>query len=100
VECVMACTSLHHVADLDDVLDRVGAVLVPGGAVVVVEWAWERFDEATARWCFARLARAFARLARATAAAEPGWLPGRADCLGGHAGLRRAVHKARKGRAV
>jgi hypothetical protein len=23
--------------------------------VVVVEWAWERFDEATARWCFARL---------------------------------------------
>jgi hypothetical protein len=23
--------------------------------LVVVEWAWERFDEATARWCFARL---------------------------------------------
>jgi SAM-dependent methyltransferase len=67
VECVVACTSLHHVADLDDVLDRVGALLVPGGAVVVVEWAWERFDEATARWCFARLAPA-------TAAAEPGWL--------------------------
>jgi len=22
---------------------------------VVVEWAWERFDEATARWCFDRL---------------------------------------------
>jgi hypothetical protein len=27
----------------------------PGGAVVVVEWARERFDEATARWCFAWL---------------------------------------------
>jgi hypothetical protein len=22
---------------------------------VVIEWAWEHFDEATARWCFARL---------------------------------------------
>jgi hypothetical protein len=30
-------------------------LLVPGGVLVVVEWAWERFDEATARWCFARL---------------------------------------------
>jgi hypothetical protein len=26
-----------------------------GGVLVVVEWAWERFDGATARWCFARL---------------------------------------------
>jgi SAM-dependent methyltransferase len=67
VECVVACTSLHHVADLDDVLDRVGAALGPGGAVVVVEWAWERFDEATARWCFARLGPV-------DPASEPGWL--------------------------
>src|SRR5262245_9254062 len=56
VDCVVACTSLHHVGDLDVVLDQVGAALVPDGAVVVVEWAWEHFDEATARWCFARLA--------------------------------------------
>ncbi len=26
-----------------------------GGPLVVVEWARERFDEATARWCFDRL---------------------------------------------
>jgi SAM-dependent methyltransferase len=56
VDCVVASLSLHHVADLDVVFDRLGAVLVPGGVLVVVEWAWERFDEATARWCFARLA--------------------------------------------
>jgi SAM-dependent methyltransferase len=55
VECVLASTSLHHVADLGKVLDRLEALLVPGGVLVVVEWAWERFDEATARWCFARL---------------------------------------------
>jgi SAM-dependent methyltransferase len=67
VECVLASTSLHHVADLDEVLDRLAALLVPGGVLVVVEWAWERFDEATARWCFARLAPP-------TPGEEPGWL--------------------------
>ena len=67
VEGVVASLSLHHVADLDEVLDRLKAVLVPGGALVVVEWAWERFDEATARWCFDRLAPP-------GPGAEPGWL--------------------------
>jgi SAM-dependent methyltransferase len=52
---MVACTSLHHVADLGEVLGRVEAGLVPGGALVVVEWARERFDDATARWCFDRL---------------------------------------------
>jgi len=55
VGAVVACTSLHHVADLGEVLDLVAEALVPGGTVVVVEWARERFDEATARWCFDRL---------------------------------------------
>lgn len=72
VECVVACTSLHHVADHDDVLDRVDTTLTPDGTVVVVEWAWERFDEATARWCFARLAPP-------APATEPGWLHRRRD---------------------
>jgi SAM-dependent methyltransferase len=67
VECVVASASLHHVADLDEVLDRLKELLVPGGVLVVVEWAWERFDEATARWCFARLASPAPE-------AEPGWL--------------------------
>ena len=55
LDAVVACTSLHHVADLAEVLDLVHAALAPGGSLVVVEWAWERFDEATARWCFDRL---------------------------------------------
>jgi SAM-dependent methyltransferase len=61
--------ALHHVADLEEVLDRLAALLVPGGGMIVVEWAWERFDEPTARWCFARLAPP-------DAGAEPGWLHG------------------------
>ena len=55
VDAVVASVSLHHVADLAVVLDQVNALLVPAGRVVIVEWAHERFDEATARWCFARL---------------------------------------------
>ena len=67
VDCVVASLSLHHVADLDAALNRLKDLLEPGGVLVVVEWAWERFDEATARWCFARLAPP-------APGAEPGWL--------------------------
>jgi SAM-dependent methyltransferase len=67
VDCVVASLSLHHVTDLDAALDRVRDLLVPGGVLVVVEWAWERFDEPTAQWCFARLAPP-------APGAEPGWL--------------------------
>jgi SAM-dependent methyltransferase len=55
LDAIVACTSLHHVANLAAVLDLVAGALLPGGRAVVVEWARERFDEATARWCFARL---------------------------------------------
>ncbi len=67
VDCVVASLSLHHVADLEEALDRLKDLLTPAGKLVVVEWAWERFDEATARW-------GFARLAPPAPGAEPGWL--------------------------
>ncbi len=54
-DAIVASTSLHHVADPAEVLDRVAATLAPGGTLVVVEWAWEDFDEPTAEWCFSRL---------------------------------------------
>jgi SAM-dependent methyltransferase len=53
---IVASTSLHHVADLDAVVDHIASNLEPGGVLVVIEWAREWFDEATARWCFDRLA--------------------------------------------
>ncbi|GIH15314.1 class I SAM-dependent methyltransferase [Rugosimonospora africana] len=64
LDAVVACTSLHHVGNLDDVLDRAAAALTPGGVLIVLEWAYEKFDEATARWCFERLPEG----------GEPGWL--------------------------
>ena len=64
-DAIVACTSLHHTGDLGGVLDLAGRALAPGGRAVIVEWARERFDEATARWCFARLS---------APDDEPGWL--------------------------
>lgn len=55
VDAIVACTSLHHVDDLSRVVDHAAATLAPNGVLIVVEWAHERFDEATARWCFDRL---------------------------------------------
>lgn len=55
LDAVVASTSLHHVADPAEVLDRVATTLAGGGTLVVIEWAWEEFDEATADWCFQRL---------------------------------------------
>ena len=57
VDAVVACTSLHHVTDLGDVLSKAAAMVAPAGPLVIVEWASERFDESTARWCFERLPR-------------------------------------------
>ena len=62
-DAIIASTSPHHVADLDIVVELIIRRLAPDGVLVVVEWAQERFDEATARWCFDRLAND-----------EPGWL--------------------------
>ena len=62
VDALVASTSLHHVTDPADVLDRVIRALGPGGRIVVIEWDREAFDEPTAEWAFARLD------------SEPGWL--------------------------
>lgn len=72
VDAVVASLSLHHVADPTTVLDQVVAALRPGGTVVAIEWARERFDESTAQWCFARLPQP-------SSSEDPGWLARRRD---------------------
>jgi len=61
-DVVIACTSLHHAADLEVTLDLIAGT--GAGTVVVIECAHERFDERTAQWCFARL----------DDEGDPGWL--------------------------
>src|SRR5205823_14022824 len=48
---VIACTSLHHVADPNEVVTKIADAIVRTGVVIIVEWDWESFDESTARWC-------------------------------------------------
>lgn len=57
VDAIVASTSLHHVADPGQVVDRIAGALRPPGTLVVIEWDWRRFDLATATWCFQRLTR-------------------------------------------
>ena len=66
VDALVASTSLHHVADPGEVVERMAAMLTPTGVIVVVEWDWEHFDEPTAAWAFERLGDG----------GERGWLHG------------------------
>jgi SAM-dependent methyltransferase len=53
-DAVVASRSLHHLPDLGAALDKVARSLAPGGVLVLNEFAWDRFDDATARWYFER----------------------------------------------
>ena len=47
---VVAILSLHHVEDIGGALDKIVSLLGAGGTLVVVEFAWDRIDGATAEW--------------------------------------------------
>jgi len=49
-DVAIASGTLHHIADLGNALPKLRNLLVPGGLLIVVEHAWDRFDEATAGW--------------------------------------------------
>jgi 2-polyprenyl-3-methyl-5-hydroxy-6-metoxy-1,4-benzoquinol methylase len=52
---VVAVLSLHHVGDLRKAVDKMAGLLRAGGALIVVEFAWERLEGATAEWAMGRL---------------------------------------------
>jgi SAM-dependent methyltransferase len=64
---VVASLSLHHVEDLGTALGKIADLLRTGGSLVVIEFAWDRIDEATAEW-------ALERLPAATTSEKPSWL--------------------------
>jgi SAM-dependent methyltransferase len=64
-DAVVASRSLHHLHDLAAALDRICGLLARGGALVVSDYAKERFDRSTAAWYFSR------RLDLAAAGGEP-----------------------------
>jgi SAM-dependent methyltransferase len=54
-DAAVACLALHHVDDLGAVLDRAVRLLRPDGRLVVIEYGWDRIDDATARWYWRHL---------------------------------------------
>jgi SAM-dependent methyltransferase len=64
---VVAILSLHHVENISGGLDKIVSLLRAGGTLVVVEFAWDRIDGATAEW-------ALARLPDASASGKRSWL--------------------------
>jgi ubiquinone/menaquinone biosynthesis C-methylase UbiE len=55
-DAAVATLSLHHIADLDAAVAKIAGLVVPGGTFVVVEFASDRLDEATAAWALKHLA--------------------------------------------
>ena len=68
-DAVVAASSLHHLHDLPAALDRISGLLVPGGLLVVDDYAKERVDRPTAEWYYERrqaIAKAGGRAAPAS----------------------------------
>ena len=53
-DAVVASRSLHHIHDLPGGLSKLHRLLVPGGLLILVEHAFDRLDEPTARWYLER----------------------------------------------
>lgn len=49
-DAVVAVCSLHHMRHLDQALDRIVALLTPGGSLVLDEFGWDEIDEPTLDW--------------------------------------------------
>ena len=72
-DAVVASFSLHHIGDLDAALDRIAALLPPGGMLALDEFGWDLMDEPTLDW--------FHGQRRVLAAAGGGDAPGSLDDL-------------------
>lgn len=68
-DAVVAAHSLHHLHDLPAALDKVCRLLVPGGVLILDDYAKERVDRPTAEWYYERR-RALARSGGRTAPAS------------------------------
>ncbi|MPZ92890.1 MAG: methyltransferase domain-containing protein [Actinobacteria bacterium] len=56
---VVSSLTLHHIQDVTAAADKIPSILTPQGGLILVEFAWDRFDDATARWALDRLPENF-----------------------------------------
>jgi SAM-dependent methyltransferase len=69
-DAVVAVHSLHHIRDLDRALDRIVALLRPGGVLVLDEFGWDLADDETLDWLYGQR-RALAAAGHGEAPASP-----------------------------
>ena len=72
-DAVVASYSLHHIRDLEQALDLIVELLVPGGVLVLDEFGWDLVDEPTLDWLYGQR--------RALAAGGHGAAPASLDAL-------------------
>jgi SAM-dependent methyltransferase len=72
-DAVVSSHAFHHIRDLDHAVDRVVALLRPGGVLVLDEQGWDRADEPTLDWLYHQR--------RALASAGHGEAPASLDAL-------------------
>ncbi len=52
---VVAVLSLHHIESVAGAVEKMTGLLEDRGLLIAVEFAWEKIDDATARWCLQHL---------------------------------------------
>jgi SAM-dependent methyltransferase len=89
-DAVVASRSLHHIHDLPGGLSKLHRLLVPGGSLIVVEHAFDRLDEPTARWYLERRRAKGPHAPTSPQACLAEWEADHAD-LHGYAAMRREL---------
>jgi SAM-dependent methyltransferase len=89
-DAVVANRSLHHIHDLPGGLSKLHRLLAPRGPLIVVEHAFDRLDEPTARWYLERRRAKGPHAPRSPQACLAEWEADHAD-LHGYAAMRREL---------
>jgi SAM-dependent methyltransferase len=89
-DAVVANRSLHHIHDLPGGLSKLHRLLAPRGPLIVVEHAFDRLDEPTARWYLERRRAKGPHAPTSPQACLAEWEADHAD-LHGYAAMRREL---------
>ena len=89
-DAVVASRSLHHIHDLPGGLSKLHRLLAPCGPLIVVEHAFDRLDEPTARWYLERRRAKGPHAPTSLQACLAEWEADHAD-LHGYAAMRREL---------
>jgi SAM-dependent methyltransferase len=91
-DAIVASRALHHIHDLAGALSKLHRLLVPAGRLILVEHAFDRFDEPTARWYLEKRRATDAGAPSSLRACLAEWETDHAG-LHGYTGMRRELDR-------